>query len=98
MGHASPQAALIYQHATSSATGLLPKPCRIWRPVRRSCRYTARPKDRERDLTPRQLGHVQVTPASEAAVKETELGLDQDFLEHPQRDSNPCCRLERAVS
>jgi hypothetical protein len=26
------------------------------------------------------------------------VALDQRVREHPQRDSNPCCRLERAVS
>ena len=38
-------------------------------------------------IGPEQLGHVRVT-------NETESGKSQ----YPQRDSNPCCRLERAVS
>ena len=93
MGHASPQAALIYQHATADrdraiadalsdmATGAPILPIR-----------------QKRDLTRPPLGHAEVTPASESSAKEAPQAPDQGSEEHPQRDSNPCRRLERAVS
>ena len=93
MGHASPQAALIYQHATADrdraiadalsdmATGAPILPIR-----------------QKRDLTQPPLGHAEVTPASESSAKEAPQAPDQGSEEHPQRDSNPCRRLERAVS
>jgi hypothetical protein len=76
----APQAALIYQHATSDrdraiadalsdmATGAPVVPIR-----------------RGRDLSPRTLGHVQVTPASETSAKDALQAPDQDFSAHPQR-------------
>jgi integrase len=79
MGHASPQAALIYQHATSERDRVIAEALSDMAtgapvvPIHRA-------RNRERDLTPRQLGHVQVTPASEATAIETELGPDQDFV------------------
>jgi hypothetical protein len=99
MGHASPQAALIYQHATadrdraiadalsdlaSGAAGL---------PMHRG-----RDRSDAHDRGVAQLGHVQVSAASEHPSDNDPQAFDQPLCSHPQRDSNPCCRLERAVS
>jgi integrase len=94
MGHASSQAALIYQHATAdrdraiadALSDLANKAAKVV------------PIDGRRDLTARELGHVQVTtPDSDTAAASSQ-GADQHLRQHPQRDSNPCRHLERVVS
>jgi len=78
MGHASPQAALIYQHATADRD----------RAIANALSDMATgapivPMRRARDLSPGELGHVQVTPASEASPNDAIQAPDQDFLAHP---------------
>jgi integrase len=92
MGHASAQAALIYQHATADrdraiadALSDLASQAEVV-PIGRS------------DRTARELGHALVTPTHIDNRSDGSQGPDQGLSEHPQRDSNPCCRLERAVS
>ncbi len=92
MGHASPQAALIYQHATADRDRAIADAL--------SDMATGAPIlsiRQKRDLTRPPLGHVQVTEASESSSKAASQRSDQDFEEYPQRDSNPCRRLERAA-
>jgi len=93
MGHASPQAALIYQHATAdrdraiaeALSDLAAKAAAVI-PIDRAGTRSA------------ELGHVQVTPAPSDGRHGQEMTPEQGRSEHPQRDSNPCRRLERAVS
>ena len=89
MGHASPQAALIYQHATAdrdraiaeALSGLAEKAAAVV-PISAS----------------EDLGHVRSRGVGSDSTTDTKIEASQGVLQHPQRDSNPCCRLERAVS
>ncbi len=93
MGHASPHAALIYQHATAdrdraiadALSDLASKGAAVV-PIDRVTKRAG------------QLGHVQVTPPPSEERGDPEIAPSQGLCQHPQRDSNPCCRLERAVS
>jgi hypothetical protein len=81
MGHASPQAALIYQHATSDRDRAIAdalSDMATGAPI-----YQIR---QNRDLTRRPLGHAQVTPASGDCTKPPPQVPDQDF----QEQSQPC--------
>jgi integrase len=93
MGHASPQAALIYQHATADRDRAIADALSDM--ATGASILTIRQK---RDLSRPPLGHVQVTPAFGSSVETPPQASNQDLQEHPQRDSNPCRRLERAVS
>jgi integrase len=90
MGHASPQAALIYQHATADRDRAIADALSDL-----AAKAEVGPIRRRRDLTPDSLGHVQVTPDPQTSPGTVQQAFDLDFSQHPQRDSNPCCRLER---
>ncbi len=93
MGHASPQAALIYQHATEDRDRAIAEAL-----SEMAGRSTVVPIRPARDGSGDSLGHVQVTPGSSGVPGEAPQAPDQGKRQYPQRDSNPCCRLERAVS
>ena len=97
MGHASAQAALIYQHATAERDRAIADALSDL-----AGQAEVVPIERRRDLaanlTATELGHVQVTRPRVGSATDGSQGSDQHLCEHPQRDSNPCCRLERAVS
>ncbi|HET6873639.1 MAG TPA: site-specific integrase [Acidimicrobiales bacterium] len=81
MGHASPQAALIYQHATADRDRAIAEALSVL-----ANKAAAVVPITGRDPNAEKLGHVQVTNDHKNGKSE-----------HPQRDSNPCCRLERAI-
>ncbi len=93
MGHASPQAALIYQHATEDRDRAIAEAL-----SEMAGRSTVVPLRPARDHSGDSLGHIQVTPGPSGPASESPQASDQDIYQYPQRDSNPCCRLERAVS
>ena len=92
MGHASAQAALIYQHATAERDRAIADALSDL-----AGQGQVVPIERRRDLAAEKLGHVQVTTVLTGSSADRSQGSDQPLREHPQRDSNPCCRLERAA-
>lgn len=85
MGHASPQAALIYQHATADRDRAIADAL-----SELAGKAAAVVPIRGHEVTAAELGHVQVTSTLSDTPKATRTGSDQPLREHPQRDSNPC--------
>ena len=71
MGHASPQAALIYQHATADRDRAIADALSDL-----ATRAAVVPIDRRRDPSVEKLGHVQVTPSPPGASAEPEMASD----------------------